>query len=45
MSKMVPQLLRRFDFELEDPSKEWQLHDYWFVRQTGLLCKVKKRVK
>ncbi|KAK4548038.1 hypothetical protein LTR36_010758 [Oleoguttula mirabilis] len=43
MSKLVPQLLRRFDFELADPSKEWTLHDYWFVKQTGLICKVKRR--
>lgn len=45
MSKLVPQLLRRFDFELSDPSKEWKLHDFWFVRQTGLICKVKRRTK
>lgn len=43
MSKLVPQLLRRFDFELSEPNKEWTLHDYWFVRQTGLICKVKRR--
>ena len=43
MSKLVPQLLRRFDFELSDPDKEWVLHDYWFVKQTGLICKVKDR--
>jgi cytochrome P450 len=45
MSKLVPQVLRRFDFELTDPSKEWQLHGYWFVRQTGLICKAQKREK
>lgn len=43
MSKLVPQVLRGFDFELADPGKEWTLHDYWFVRQTGLICKVKRR--
>ena len=43
MSKLVPQVLRKFDFELSDPSKEWTLHDYWFVRQTGLICRVKRR--
>lgn len=43
MSKLVPQLLRRFDFELADSSKEWTLHDYWFVKQTGLICKVSVR--
>ncbi|KAK5136834.1 hypothetical protein LTR08_001756 [Meristemomyces frigidus] len=43
MSKLVPQLLRRFDFVLADPSKEWILHDYWFVKQTGLICRVTSR--
>ena len=43
MSKLVPQVLRRFDFELSNPEKEWTLHDYWFVRQTGLICRVKRR--
>jgi cytochrome P450 len=43
MSKLVPQLYRRFDLELTDPTKEWELHDFWFVKQTGLICKVKRR--
>ena len=43
MSKLVPQLLRYFDFELTNPEKTWTLHDYWFVRQTGLICRVKRR--
>ena len=44
MSKLVPQLLRRIHFELADPKKEWTLYDYWFVKQTGLICKVTSRV-
>ncbi|KAF2172538.1 hypothetical protein M409DRAFT_17769 [Zasmidium cellare ATCC 36951] len=43
MSKLVPQLYRRFDFELSYPGREWTLHDYWFVKQTGLICRVKRR--
>jgi cytochrome P450 len=43
MSKLVPQILRQYDFELSHPDKEWKLHDYWFVTQTGLSCKVKRR--
>lgn len=43
LSKLIPQLYRRFDFELSHPEKEWTLHDYWFVKQTGLICKVKRR--
>ena len=45
MSELVSQLYRQFDFGLTDPEKEWKLHDYWFVRQTGLICKVKRRNK
>jgi cytochrome P450 len=43
MSKLVPQVLRRFEFELKDPDKEWILEDYWFVQQRGLVCRVKRR--
>lgn len=45
ISKVVPQLLRQFDFQLSHPEKEWKLYDYWFVRQTGLICRVIKRKK
>ncbi|KAL1863915.1 hypothetical protein Daus18300_008064 [Diaporthe australafricana] len=45
MSKLVPQLLMKFDFELTDPSREWTLHDYLFVGQTGLICKIMRRSK
>ena len=43
MSKLVPQIYRVFDFELAEPEKSWELHDFWFVKQTGLICKVKRR--
>ena len=43
MSKLVPQLLRRYHFELTDPQAEWELFDYWFVRQEGLRCVVRRR--
>ncbi|KAK3686520.1 hypothetical protein LTR37_019728 [Vermiconidia calcicola] len=43
MSKLVPQVLRRFDFELTEPEKELRMYDYWFVQQKGLICKVKRR--
>ncbi|KAK3070210.1 hypothetical protein LTR53_010858 [Teratosphaeriaceae sp. CCFEE 6253] len=43
MAKVVPQVLRRLDFDLTFPRREWELHDYWFVRQTGLVCRVKRR--
>ena len=45
MSKLVPQILRRWKVELADPEKEWELADYWFVKQTGLICTVTNRAK
>ncbi len=45
MSKLVPQVLRRFGFELTNPEREWVMQDYWFVQQKGLICKVKRREK
>lgn len=31
--KLIPNFLTRFNVELEDPSKEWRLHNAWFVKQ------------
>ncbi|KAL6412179.1 hypothetical protein AUP68_04562 [Ilyonectria robusta] len=44
MSKLVPQLLRNFHFELENPDAEWKLTGYWFVKQTGLICRQEDRL-
>ena len=43
MGKLVPQVLRRFELELVQPEKGWKVHCFWFVRQTGLACRVKRR--
>jgi cytochrome P450 len=43
MSKLVPQLLRRYHVQLADPTAEWELHDYWFVKQEGLRCILTRR--
>ncbi|KAK4555552.1 hypothetical protein LTR86_007305 [Recurvomyces mirabilis] len=48
MGKLVPLVLRRFEFEfvgVDGRGKEWELWDYWFVRQTGVVCKVRRRAK
>ncbi|KAK5266971.1 hypothetical protein LTR99_006071 [Exophiala xenobiotica] len=45
MSKLVPQLLRRYHVELADQQAEWTLHDYWFVRQEGLRCVLTRHTK
>ncbi len=43
MSKLVPQILRHFTVELADPAAEWHLSDHWFVKQTGVICRVRRR--
>ncbi|OCT45484.1 Pisatin demethylase [Cladophialophora carrionii] len=45
MSKLVPQLLRRYHVKLADPNAEWELFDYWFVKQEGLRCILSRRGK
>ena len=45
MAKLIPQLVRKFDFELSDPKTEWKTSNHWFVKQTGLDYYVKNAVK
>ncbi|KAL3447830.1 cytochrome P450 [Aspergillus insuetus] len=42
MSKLIPQLVRRFDFQLEQPGSDWKTNTAWFVKQE-FRCVVKKR--
>ncbi|KAJ5165071.1 cytochrome P450 [Penicillium coprophilum] len=41
--KIVPLLIRKFDFVLVDSSKSWVTHDYFFNKQSGFQVKVKVR--
>ena len=43
MCKLVPQVLRRFEFDLAEPGREWEVRDYWFVQQSGLVVEVRRR--
>lgn len=43
MSKLVPQLIRDFDIELEHPSEELQKVNTWFVKQGKFGCKIKRK--
>ncbi|KAJ9136521.1 Cytochrome P450 oxidoreductase [Coniochaeta hoffmannii] len=45
MHKVIPQLLRRYSIELEDPKAEWKTSNRWFVQQSGLICRLTKRAK
>ncbi|KAI1483449.1 cytochrome P450 [Daldinia eschscholtzii] len=43
ISKMVPELLRRFDVSLTYPDREWKVRNVWLVKQTGVICNITKR--
>ena len=43
INKLIPELVTRFNFELEDPEREWTVHNDWFVRQSGVKFRVKMR--
>lgn len=43
ISKVVPELLRRFDFQLADPDAEPVLHDVFFVWQSDVRCAISQR--
>ena len=45
MSKLVPQILRDYVVELSDPEADWTLSDRWFVKQTNLICRLRRRGK
>ncbi|KAI8669749.1 hypothetical protein NCS57_00791000 [Fusarium keratoplasticum] len=42
MNKLVPVLVREFDFVAYDPSKVTH-EDYWLVKQRNMMCKVSRR--
>ena len=41
--KLVPNFLLRFNIELDDPDKEWKLHNAWFVKQLDFNVKFSER--
>jgi cytochrome P450 len=47
MSKLIPELVRRFDFELDEhlarPGAEWTTSNYWFVMPVDFRVRVKSR--
>ncbi|KIW14153.1 hypothetical protein PV08_06934 [Exophiala spinifera] len=42
ITKIIPQIYRKFDFELEDPKEEWSCAGYWFVKPS-FNCRVVMR--
>jgi cytochrome P450 len=44
MGKLIPRLVERFEFELVNRDGEgWKTENYWFVKPTDFVVKVKKR--
>lgn len=43
MAKLVPTLLMKFQFELVDANKDWEVVSGWFVRQTEMDVFIKPR--
>lgn len=42
--KFVATLIGRYEIELAEPDKEWEVTCSWFLRQRGLICNLKERV-
>lgn len=45
MSKIIPQLMREYTITMAEPNQEWKTENYWFVKQTGLECRILRRDK
>ena len=41
--KLVPQLLKKFKFRLQNPQREWKTYNYWFNKQTNIFVIVGRR--
>ncbi|CCC06644.1 hypothetical protein SMACR_00669 [Sordaria macrospora] len=41
--KLVPSLLRRFEIEFDDPNREWEIVNAWFVKQNNFIARFKVR--
>ncbi|KAI5810819.1 pisatin demethylase [Pyronema omphalodes] len=42
MFKLVPWMVASYEMELANPNKEWDLFNAWFVKQTGVIVKLRK---
>lgn len=42
MCKLMPRLLRDFEFELERPEEEWECEDFWFVMVKNFSVRVRR---
>ncbi|CRG89508.1 hypothetical protein PISL3812_06544 [Talaromyces islandicus] len=44
MAKLIPVLVRDFDFDFSAASKEWETENYWFVKPKDFRVRVHKRI-
>lgn len=43
MSKLIPRLVRDFDFELEHPEQTWTTSNVWFVKPQDFEVRIRRR--
>ena len=43
INKPLPEVVMRFDFEFEDSTRKWTVHNDWSVKQVNIKVKVKRR--
>jgi cytochrome P450 len=43
MYKLIPRLVRDFEFELESPGKDWSTENFWFVKAKDFGVRIKNR--
>lgn len=43
MSKLVPNLISKYDFEMVGVGNDWETENFWFIRPTNFHAKVMHR--
>lgn len=43
MSKLIPLLVKNFDFELQGGQRDWKSENYWFVMPQDFYVQIKAR--
>lgn len=43
MTKVVPQIVRNFDLEMQNPEREWKTYNMWFVKQQDFYVRLRPR--
>jgi hypothetical protein len=43
MCKLIPELVKRFDFEIDMPPTRWETKNYWFVKPENFRLRIVPR--